>query len=326
MNIRKVLGGVFIMFSMLLSIGNIVSSKVTGAAIGSNLESSVFALLTFMFFVMGLIFMSNLERRTSNWVKAAVIAGSIAVAGTPGYISRNESGENRIEKLAKEKNRIENFVEIDDNVKLVHPYETTQGKFERTYRWDRIIDGIEEKYEIPRGKLKALIMRESGGDPLNLNDSNDGGAGLAMFQPGTARDMGLKVYGNSNTSGVDKKHGEEMRRLVKEHNYNYEELSQIDERFDIEKSAEAAAKYLKKNYLKYGSWDKALSAYNQGRPAPNASETKHVKAVNKYEKYYNERDTKDKEYYTKLDSIKRLKAEQDLKVIKRVNKFGKRRK
>ena len=30
------------------------------------------------------------------------------------------------------------------------------------------------------------------------------------------------------------------------------------------------------------SWDKALSAYNQGRPAPNASETKHVKAVNEY--------------------------------------------
>lgn len=302
-------------FSMILSIGNIVSSKVTGAAIGSGLESSVFTVLTFMFFVMGLIFMSNLEKRTSNWVKAAAIAGSVAVAGIPGYIPRNESGENKIERV----------VEIDDNVNIVHPYETTQGKFERTYRWDRTIDGIEEKYEIPSGKLKALIMRESGGDPLKLNDSNDGGVGLAMFQPGTARDMGLKVYGNSNTSGVDKKHGEEMRRLVKEYNHNYEELSQIDERFDVEKSAEAAAKYLKKNYLKYGSWDKALSAYNQGRPAPNASETKHVKAVNKYEKYYNERDTKNKAYYAKLDSIKRLKAEQDLKAIKKTKSNSRRR-
>ncbi len=326
MNTRKVLGGLFMIFSMILSIGNIISSKVTGATIGSGLESSVFTLLTFMFFVMGLIFMSNLERRTSNWVKAAAIVGSIAIAGTPGYISRNKSGENKIEKLAKEKNRIENVVEIDDNVKIVHPYETTQGKFERTYRWDRIIDEIEEKYEIPTGKLKALIMRESGGDPLKLNDSNDGGAGLAMFQPGTAKDMGLKVYGNSNASGVDKKHGEEMRKLVKAYNHNYEELVQIDERFDIEKSLEAAAKYLKQKYNKYHSWDKALSAYNQGRPAPNPSETHHVKTVNKYEKYYNERDVKDKSYYGKLDSIKRLKAEQDLKVIKRVNKIGKRRK
>lgn len=317
MDTRKVLGGLFMIFSMILSIGNIVSSKVTGAAIGSGLESSIFTLLTFMFFVMGLIFMSNLERRTSNWVKAAAIAGSVAVAGIPGYISRDESG----------KDRIENVIEIDDNVKIVHPYETVPGKFERTYRWDRIIDGIEEKYEIPKGKLKALIMRESGGDPLKLNDNNDGGAGLAMFQPGTARkDFGLKVSGNSNATGVDKEHGRYLRKLVDEYNHNYEQLSQIDERFDVEKSAEAAAKYLKKNYLKYGSWDKALSAYNQGTPAPNASETHHVKAVNKYEKYYNERDVKDKAYYAKLDSIKRLKAEQDLKAIKKVNKFGKRRK
>ncbi len=314
MPIKKVLGGILMVISMFLSLENIFSSKITGAAIGSDLESSVFAVLTLMFFVMGLIFMSNLEKRTSNWVKAAAIAGSVAVVGIPAYNSRNE-------KINK---RIENVLEDEEKVRVVSPAVTMQGKFERTYRWDRILDEIEEKYGLPYGILKGLAMRESYGDPLRLNESNDGGAGLFMFQPRTAKHYGLKVYGNSDRSSADKDHGEDLRKLVEKYNYDYEKLAEIDERFDVRKSAEAAAKYLKEDFKRYGSWDKALSAYNQGKPAPNASETHHVKAVNAYTEYYNQRDRKDDKYYAKIDSVKKRQAEQNSKGVKLSNKRARR--
>ncbi len=308
-----VLGGVFVIMSAFLSAGNLISANITGAAIGSATESSFIFVLALMFFMMGLIFMSNLEKKTSKWVKAAAIAGTVGVLGTPVYFAAKE----------KSSGKIEDYIGISDKVEVTSHYKTTQGKFERTYRWDRILDEIEEKHKIPQGVLKGLAMRESYGDPLRLNESNDGGAGLFMFQPRTARHYGLKVYGNSNKSGADKKHGHELKELVKENNYDYGKLTQIDERFDVKKAAEAAAKYLKEDYKKYGSWDKALSAYNQGRPAPNASETKHVKAINSYTEYYNQRDAKDKAYYAKLDSLKKSQSKSYLKKSKKIEKSKK---
>src|SRR3989338_5590536 len=167
---------------------------------------------------------------------------------------------------------------------------TTKGKFERTYRWDKILDEKEEKYKIEKGLLKALAMRESYGDPLRLNESGDGGAGLFMFQPGTAKYCGLDVYGNSDKMAVDKSHGKELRKLIKENKNNYGKMAKIDERFDVYKSSDAAAKFLKRLYNKHNSWDKALSAYNRGQPARNSSQTSHVKFIRQYQDYYNHRD------------------------------------
>lgn len=167
---------------------------------------------------------------------------------------------------------------------------TIQGKFERTYRWDKILDKAEEKYRIEKGLLKALVMRESYGDPLRLNESGDGGAGLCMFQPGTAEYCGLKIYGNSDNLAVDKEHGKELKKLTKKHKNNYSELAKLDERFDVYKSSDAAGKFLGKLYKSYGSWDRALSAYNRGQPAKNSSSTAHVKSIREYQIYYNQRD------------------------------------
>jgi len=133
-------------------------------------------------------------------------------------------------------------------------------------------------------------MREGCGDPLKLNESGDGGAGLYMFQPGTAKAYGLNIYGNSNKTGVDKYHGRELKKLIKENKNNYEKMAKIDERFDVYKSSEAAAKFLKELYNKHGSWDKALSAYNKGKPAKNPEATNHVKFIRQYQDYYNKRD------------------------------------
>ncbi|MDP2672431.1 MAG: transglycosylase SLT domain-containing protein [Nanoarchaeota archaeon] len=184
--------------------------------------------------------------------------------------------------------------EEQENKKNIIPitssYKTTQGKFERTYRWDKILDEREKKHKIEKGLLKALGMREGEGDPLKLNESGDGGAGMWMFQPGTAKYCGLDIYGNSNKMGVDKSHGKKLKELVKENKYNYEKLAKLDERFDVYKSSDAAAKFLKKLYNQHGSWDKALSAYNRGQPAKNPEKTNHVKFIRKYQAYYNSRD------------------------------------
>ena len=134
-------------------------------------------------------------------------------------------------------------------------------------------------------------MRESYGDPLRLNEAGDGGVGLFMFQPGTAKYYGLDIYGNSNKTAVDKKHGKKLKEIVKKNKNDYEKLAKIDERFDVDKSSEAAAKFLKQLYNGNDySWDKALSAYNRGTPARNSSSTAHVKFIRNYQDYYNSRD------------------------------------
>ena len=88
-------------------------------------------------------------------------------------------------------------------------------------------------------------MREGNGDPLRLNSSGDGGAGMYQFQPGTAKYCGLNVCGDSDIMSVDKKHGKELKKLIKKHKNNYNELAKIDERFDVYKSSGAAAKFFK---------------------------------------------------------------------------------
>src|SRR3989344_442946 len=168
---------------------------------------------------------------------------------------------------------------------------TKRGQFLRAARWDNILTEKERQYNLPRGLLAGLCMRESYCNPLELNSGADGGAGAFMFQPGTGRSFGLKVYGDSRATGRDRNHGFKLRKLVREHNWDYEELAEIDERFDIEKSADAAAKYLKRLYNRYGSWDKAVSAYNRGEPATLPWATEHVRATMQNQDFYNrERD------------------------------------
>ncbi|MCA9487471.1 MAG: transglycosylase SLT domain-containing protein [Nanoarchaeota archaeon] len=262
---NELIGGFFILSSIILALFDF---NINGAAINFNDNFSIMGILTITFFLTGLIFLSKLEKK--------VIGGLITVGSViGGYHILKDNSPN-----AKD----------EEHIKIISPQYTTQGRFERTYRWDDALDKAEAKYGIPRGMLKGLAMRESYGDPLKLNSGNDGGAGLFMFQPGTAKEMGLKVYGNSNRTGRDRKHGDELRKLLKEKKYNYEEMAKIDERFHVIKSSDAAGKFLKKLYKRYGSWEKALSAYNRGKPAIDPGSTQHVKKTKEYQNYYNKRD------------------------------------
>ncbi len=161
-----------------------------------------------------------------------------------------------------------------------------RGKFLRTYRWDQIISSIEKKHGIQQGLIAGLIMRESYGNPLQLNSRSDGGAGLMMFQPGTAKLYGLKTHGDSSVTGRDRNHGLKLKKLVREHNWDYMKLSGLDERFDVFKSIDAGARYIRDMEKKYGTWDKALSAYNRGTPTRSPKNTEHVKMTRLYQEFY----------------------------------------
>ena len=81
--------------------------------------------------------------------------------------------------------------------------------------------------------LKYLMAIESNLDPLAVSVS--GAGGLWQFMKATGKGYGLEVN------------------------------EEVDERFHIAKSTEAACKYLKEAYAKYGDWMTVAASYNAGQ-------------------------------------------------------------
>ena len=81
--------------------------------------------------------------------------------------------------------------------------------------------------------LKYLMAIESNLDPLAVSVS--GAGGLWQFMKATGKGYGLEVN------------------------------DEVDERFHIAKSTEAACKYLKEAYAKYGDWMTVAASYNAGQ-------------------------------------------------------------
>lgn len=102
---------------------------------------------------------------------------------------------------------------------------------QRSGRWRPMILKILEEEGVPKDLL-FLAMIESGFKTQVKSPANAGG--MWQFIPGTALDMGLRID------------------------------SYVDERFDPIKATRAAAKYLKKQHTRFGSWPLAMAAYNGG--------------------------------------------------------------
>lgn len=100
----------------------------------------------------------------------------------------------------------------------------------RAHRWFPVIERILKENGVPED-LKYLALIESGLDNVV---SPAGAAGFWQFMKTTGKQYGLEVN------------------------------AYVDERYHLEKSTEAACKYLKYAKNKFGSWTLAAASYNMG--------------------------------------------------------------
>lgn len=100
-----------------------------------------------------------------------------------------------------------------------------------TTRYFPVIEPIMKKYGIPED-FKYLCMAESGLDPNTVSPA--GASGLWQLMPSAAKDYGVETGSN------------------------------VDLRFNVEIATEAACKYLRDAYERYGSWTLAAASYNAG--------------------------------------------------------------
>lgn len=101
----------------------------------------------------------------------------------------------------------------------------------RSRRYFETIEPILKKYGVPED-FKYLAMAESGFENIV---SPARAAGIWQLLESTAKEYGLEVN------------------------------SEVDERYNLEKSTEAACKYLLESYKTYGTWALAAATYNAGR-------------------------------------------------------------
>ncbi|MGQ9643511.1 MAG: lytic transglycosylase domain-containing protein [Ignavibacterium sp.] len=136
--------------------------------------------------------------------------------------------------LFGEKVPLENFEVYErlDRELVVNTYwhSSTILALKRASRWFPVIEPILKKNDVPVD-FKYLAVAES-----NLENvvSPAGATGFWQFIKSAATEYGLEVN------------------------------EEVDERYNVEKSTEAACKFLRDAYSKFGSWTMAAAAYNAG--------------------------------------------------------------
>lgn len=104
--------------------------------------------------------------------------------------------------------------------------------FKRANRIFPLIEPILKRQGVPED-IKYLAVIESSLNPRAVSPAR--AAGLWQFLQVTGRQFGLEV------------------------------TAEVDERYHVERSTEAACRYLKQAYMKYGSWSAAALSYNGGQ-------------------------------------------------------------
>jgi hypothetical protein len=142
-------------------------------------------------------------------------------------------------EFAGEKVPVEHFdvYESFDRELLINTYWQSQTLLfiKRAHRFFPVIEPILKANNIP-DDFKYLALAESG---LTNSISPAGAVGFWQFLSGTAKDYGLVVN------------------------------DEVDERYHLEKSTEAACKFLQESYNTYDNWTMAAASYNAGRRGIN---------------------------------------------------------
>ena len=129
-------------------------------------------------------------------------------------------------------NTTERYERMDrELLAFTYTHQTSILMLKRSERYFAMVTPILKSNGIPED-LKYLMVIESNLDPRAVSSS--GAAGLWQFTKGTAQNYSLEV--NSN----------------------------VDERYNIEKETEAACKYFRKAYERYGNWMTVAASYNAG--------------------------------------------------------------
>jgi len=181
-----------------------------------------------------------------NWIKkTALIASIVFASGLLIYATSTESknkithegtaryfptsidfaGEQAPLQISYVRERLDRVLFVNANLDA-----TTLLIIKRANRAFPIIEPILKKYDVP-DDFKYLAVIESG---LVNAVSPAGARGVWQFMPETAKQIGMEVN------------------------------DMVDERYHLEKSTEAACKYLLDAKAKFGSWTLAAASYNGG--------------------------------------------------------------
>jgi membrane-bound lytic murein transglycosylase D len=115
---------------------------------------------------------------------------------------------------------------------LIHRRDVAEDIISRLMLYSPIFDYYFEKYDLPK-ELKYLAIIESRLEPKAK--SRVGALGIWQLMAPTAKELGLRIYHS------------------------------VDERRDVYSSTDAACRYLKKLYNRFGDWTLAIAAYNTGQ-------------------------------------------------------------
>jgi len=200
----------------------------------------------------------NTSKNNSNLSKVltllSVIAFSVIIGGlffnsypadVKNHVVNTASGPQEIfftavtlpEKLdfADESVPLENFdvrESLDREMLIIANFHSQELLYiKKSNRYFSILEPILKKNEIP-DDFKYLALAESGF--LDKIVSPAGAVGIWQFMKGAAIENGLEVN------------------------------EEVDERYHIEKATEAACKYLKNSFAKYGNWTMVAASYNAG--------------------------------------------------------------
>ncbi len=126
---------------------------------------------------------------------------------------------------------------------MMYTHGTTLLLIKRANKYFPILAPILKKHGVPMDFL-YLACIESTLDIRAYSPAK--AAGLWQFIPSTAKEYGLEIRNDKTPRGKSAD-------------------SCVDERYHIEKETDAACRYFKKAYAKYGNWETVMASYNAGQ-------------------------------------------------------------